>query len=213
MLDALLNRPGSPSDRALAWLTDRLVAAGVPANALSHAALATGVAAGACFGSGRGAFGLAVLAVSGLLDAVDGRVARRGAGPTPWGGVLDLTYDRIVEASVLLGIALPRPDLHVPGLVLAATWYVNLCVFLAVGAASAHVAAEKLIAYPPGLVERTEALVFAAIAVALPAAAPAACWVYAALEIVTAAQRFRHGRHALRRHASGGAGSRPPRRD
>jgi len=200
MLDALLGRPGSASDRALARLAHRLVAAHVPANVLTHAALATGVLAGALFLADRRWTGLAAVAASGLLDALDGRVARMGRGPTPWGGVLDLTYDRIVEASVLLGIALPRPELHVPALVLAATWYVNLCVFLAVGAASARVAetSEKLIAYPPGLVERTEALVFAALVVALPGAAPAACWVYAALEAATAAQRFVHGRRALR---------------
>jgi phosphatidylglycerophosphate synthase len=199
MLDAILGRPGTVSDRALGWLARRLVAARVPANVLTHAALATGVLAGALFWSGRRFSGLAAVGLSGLLDALDGRVARMGSGPTPWGGVLDLTYDRIVEASVLLGLALPRPDLHVPALVLAATWYVNLCVFLAVGAASANVTdTEKVIAYPPGLVERTEALVFALIVVAVPDAAAGACWVYAALEVATAAQRFRHGRRALR---------------
>lgn len=198
MLDALLSRPGSASDRALTWLAARLVAARVPANVLTHAALATGVLGGAALWLDHGAAALAALACSGVLDAIDGRVARMGAGSTQWGGVLDLTYDRVVEASVLLGLAVPRPPLHVPALVLAATWYVNLCVFLAVGAATAAAAAEKVIAYPPGLVERTEALVFAVIVVALPAAAPAAMWCYAALEVATAAQRFRHGHHALR---------------
>jgi len=201
MLDALLSRAGSPSDRALTWIARRLVAARVPATVLTHAALATGVVGGFLLYVGRGGLALAALACSGLLDAVDGRVARLGAGATPWGGVLDLTYDRIVEASVLLGLAVPRPPLHVPGLVLAATWYVNLCVFLAVGAATTAMEPEKLIAYPPGLVERTEALVFAAVVVALPAAAPAVTWVYAALEVATAAQRFRHGRRALRIHS------------
>jgi len=137
-----------------------------------------------------------VLLASGLLDAVDGRVARLGPGSTPWGGVLDLTFDRIVEASVLLGIALPHPEYHVPALVLACTWYVNLCVFLAVGAASER-HSEKVIFYPPGLLERTEALVFAFVVVLTPRLVPAAGYAYAALELVTAYQRFRHGRRAL----------------
>jgi len=131
-----------------------------------------------------------------LIDAVDGRVARLGPGSTPWGGVLDLTFDRIVEAAVLLGIALPHPAWHAPALVLACTWYVNLCVFLAVGAASER-QSEKVIFYPPGLLERTEALIFALIVVIAPRFAPAAGYVYAALELVTAAQRFRYGRRAL----------------
>ena len=126
---------------------------------------------------------MAVLLVSGLCDAVDGRVARLGGGATPWGGVLDLTFDRIVEAAVLLGIALPNPAWHLPALVLACTWYVNLCVFLAVGAASDR-QGEKLIVYPPGLLERSEALLFALVVVLAPGWAPAAAYVYAALEVV-----------------------------
>src|SRR5436190_2223416 len=165
MLDSLLTRPGSTPAALLDALARRLGAAGVAADVLTHAALACGVGAGALFWLDRGCL---ALAVSGLLDAVDGRVARLGPGPTPWGGVLDLTFDRVVEAAVLLGIAVPRPHLHLPALVLAATWYVNLCVFLAVGAASERHPA-KVIHYPPGLLERSEGLVLSLIVVALRA--------------------------------------------
>jgi archaetidylinositol phosphate synthase len=198
MLDSVLSRPGSRSDSLLHGLARRLHAAGLQPNTLTAAALATGLVAGGLFALDRGWLAFAALAVSGVLDAVDGRVARLGPGPTHWGGVLDLVSDRIVEAAVLLGVALPRPGLHVPALVLAATWYVNLCVFLAVGAASDR-GSTKLIEYPPGLVERTEALVFALVVVAAPALAPAALWAYAALEIATATQRLRQGKRALSR--------------
>ena len=73
------------------------------------------------------------LVLSGLTD---GRVARLGTGWTPWGGALDLVCDRIVEAAILLGIALPYSHLHAPALVLAATRYENLCDSMAVGAVS-----------------------------------------------------------------------------
>ena len=109
---------------------------------------------------------------------------------------MDLTFDRVVEAAVLLGIALPHPAWHLPALVLACTWYVNLCIFLAVGAASQQ-AKDKLIVYPPGLLERTESLLFALVVVLAPAWAPAAGYLYAALEVYTGAQRFRYGRRAL----------------
>jgi archaetidylinositol phosphate synthase len=180
MLDTWLTRRGSAADGLLDALAHRLRAGGLSPDALTYAALATGVGAGVLFSAGAMAAGLGALAVSGLLDAVDGRVARLGRGATPWGGVLDLTSDRIVESAVLLGIALPRPVLHVPALVLATTWYVNLCVFLAVGAASGRASA-KVIDYPPGL----------------PRVAPAALWLYALLGIATAAQRFAYGRRAL----------------
>lgn len=196
MLDALLGRKGSGSGALLDTTARGLLRIGLTANRLSHAALALGLTSALLFYLQLGWWAFGVLLVSGLLDAVDGRVARLGAGSTTWGGVLDLTYDRIVEAAVLLGIALPHPEWHQPALVLAATWYVNLCVFLAIGAASDR-HPEKLIAYPPGLLERTEALIFAFVVVALPSLAPAAGYLYAALELVTAAQRFLHGRRAL----------------
>jgi len=197
MLDSLLTRPGSASAAFLDALARRLLALGCTPSALTHAALVSGIASGALFWFDRSWLALLVLVVSGALDAVDGRVARLGPGPTPWGGVLDLTFDRVVEAAVLLGIAVPRPQLHLPALVLATTWYVNLCVFLAVGAASER-QPSKLIHYPPGILERGEALVFATIVVALPHAAATAAYVYAALGVLTAAQRFHYGRRMLR---------------
>jgi phosphatidylglycerophosphate synthase len=197
MLDTLLARPGSASASLLDALARRLHAARLSPDALTLTAVATGVAAGGLFLADRLWLGLGILAVSGLLDAVDGRVARLGPGATPWGGVLDLTGDRIVEAAVLLGVALPRPGLHAPALVLAATWYVNLTVFLAVGAASAR-RGPKVIDYPPGLLERSDGLVFALVVVAAPGLAAATLWVYGALGIVTAAQRLVHGRRVLR---------------
>src|SRR5262245_45654147 len=134
MLDSRLGRSGTSVDRSLSRVAAGFIELGVSPDVLSYAALGLGVAAAMLIYLGHGWTAFAILLLSGLLDAVDGRVARMGTGPTPWGGVIDLTFDRIVEAAVLLGIAVPRPELHLPALVLACTWYVNLCVFLAVGA-------------------------------------------------------------------------------
>lgn len=196
MLDTWFNRAGSATDKALNNAAQALVDVGFSAELLTYAGVGFGTLAGALFYYGYVAQGFACLLFSGFLDAIDGRVARLGEGPTLWGGVLDLTFDRVVEASVLLGITIPRPELHVPGLVLAATWYVNLCVFLAVGAASEK-RGEKMIEYPPGLLERGESLIFAFAVVALPSIAGLAAYVYAVLEVITAAQRFSHGRREL----------------
>jgi phosphatidylglycerophosphate synthase len=196
MLDTLFNRAGSSTDRFLAAVARMLHGAGLTPNALTYAALGCGLVAAVLFYCDHGRLGFGVVLLSGLLDAVDGRVARLGSGPTPWGGVLDLTCDRVVEAAVLLGIAVPHPEWHLPALVVAATWYVNLGVFLTVGAASERYSA-KVIDYPPGLLERGELLVFAFVVIALPSLAPAAAYLYAGLELITAAQRFRYGRRAL----------------
>lgn len=197
MLDTVLGRPGSAVAGWLDALARALVRGKVSPNLLTYGALGFGLLAAWLFYAAHGGLALLALGLSGLADAIDGRVARLGAGSTRWGGVLDLTFDRIVEAAVLLGIAAPHPDWHLPALVLACTWYVNLCVFLAIGAASER-QREKIIAYPPGLLERSEALLLALVVVAAPRLAPAAAYVYAGLELITAAQRFRYGRRALR---------------
>jgi archaetidylinositol phosphate synthase len=197
VLDSRFGSPGSAVAQALDKLAMALVRARISPNALSYAALGFGLLAAWLFYIQAHGWAFGILLISGLCDAVDGRVARLGGGATAWGGVLDLTFDRVVEAAVLLGIAVPHPQWHLPALVVACTWYVNLCVFLAVGAASER-SGGKLIAYPPGLLERSELLLFALVVVALPSWAPAAAYLYAALEVVTGAQRFVYGRRALR---------------
>jgi archaetidylinositol phosphate synthase len=197
MLDTFLTRAGSASDDALSAVARGLHRAGVTPNGVTCAALASGLVAAVLFYIDHGWWAYAVVLLSGLLDAVDGRVARLGPGPTPWGGVLDLICDRVVEASILLGVAVPHSNWHLPALVVAATWYVNISVFLAVGAASDKVSV-KVIDYPPGLLERSELLIFAFIVVAFPVLVPAVAYLYAGLEVVTAGQRFRYGRRMLR---------------
>jgi archaetidylinositol phosphate synthase len=196
MLDTYASRPGW-LDSLLTAIARTLLRTGINANSLTYFAVLSGIIAGLLFYFLYPGAALLCLALSGLADAVDGRVARLGKGSTQWGGVLDLVCDRIVEAAVLLGITLPYQHLHVPALVLAATWYVNLCVFLAVGAASER-QREKVIVYSPGLVERGEAIFFAAFAGLWPQWAAPVGYLYAALEVLTATQRFLAGRQELR---------------
>ena len=50
--------------------------------------------------------GLVLLWISGLLDAVDGTVARIQATSSPWGTLLDITFDRLVEISIIIVIGI-----------------------------------------------------------------------------------------------------------
>ncbi len=104
---------------------------------------------------------------------------------------------------MIIGIASRDPALYFPALVLVATWYVNITIFLAVGAALEGPSA-KLIEYPPGILERTEAIIFF-IALGLIEATPILrpigpllCYAMAALEIVTGTQRLLFGMRMLR---------------
>ena len=117
--------------------------------------------------------------------------------------MLDLSADRVVEACVIVGIAWRDPALYFPALILVATWYVNITIFLAVGAALEGPSA-KLIEYPPGILERTEAIIFFMVLGLLETTAitrplgPILCYAMAALEIVTGAQRLLFGMRMLR---------------
>jgi archaetidylinositol phosphate synthase len=180
-----------------------LFAYGISANVATILAMLAGVASGIAFALGHVAFAIAALALSAILDGLDGTIARECAAPSPLGGVLDLTADRIVEACVIVGIAWRDPALYLAALVLVATWYVNITVFLAVGAALEGPGA-KLIEYPPGILERTEAIIFFIVLGLLESTqilrpvAPMLCYAMAALEILTGTQRLLFALRRLR---------------
>jgi archaetidylinositol phosphate synthase len=169
---------------------------GVTANrATVLAALAGGLSALALAGGYDGA-GLAALWLSAAFDALDGVIARNCQRPTALGGVIDLVSDRWVEAAALVGIVWHRPGLSFAALVVVASWYVNITVFLAVGTGLG--AGEKLIQYPPGVLERGEAFIFLTLLVLIGNGGVYLCYIYAAAEVLTAIQRLNFARRHLR---------------
>jgi archaetidylinositol phosphate synthase len=202
MLDSIL---GANSDiRGVQSRCARLLfRMGIGANIATICALIAGIASGVAFARGATMIGLIALALSALLDAVDGTIARECAAPSALGGVLDLAADRVVETFVIVGIAWRDPALYFPALVLVGSWYVNITVFLAVGAALER-RGPKLIDYPPGILERTEAIIFF-VALAIVEATsitrplgPILSYAMAALEVATGAQRLMFGVRMLR---------------
>lgn len=202
MLDSILG--ANPAIRRIQSAAARFLhRLGITANGATIAGAVIGVLAGLAFGMDRTGLGILLLGVSAALDALDGTLAREfGGAPTPLGGVMDLCCDRVVEAAVIIGIVWQHPDLDFYALLLVASWYVNITVFLAVGAAMERTG-PKLIDYPPGILERTEALIFFAVLALVESsdyfgwAGAVLCIAMTALEIVTGAQRFLFGRAHL----------------
>jgi archaetidylinositol phosphate synthase len=203
MLDSILG--ANPITRGVQSTAARILhSLGVTANVATIAAVVIGVLAGVAFAVDRVGLGIVLLAVSAALDALDGTIAREfGGASTPFGGVMDLSFDRVVEAAVIIGIVWRHRELDFYALLLVASWYVNITVFLAVGAAMERTG-PKLIDYPPGILERTEALIFFAVLALVSSThytiwmGPVLCLAMTALEIVTGAQRFLFGRSHLR---------------
>jgi archaetidylinositol phosphate synthase len=187
MLDNLLG--ASPVVRRIQSSAARFLnGVGLTANGATIAAVIIGVLAGVAFALDSIGLGILLLALSAALDALDGTIAREfGGASTPFGGVMDLSFDRVVDFYALL---------------LVASWYVNITVFLAVGAAMERTG-PKLIDYPPGILERTEALLFFALLALVVSThylawiGPILCLAMTALEVVTGAQRFLFGRAHL----------------
>ena len=203
MLDSVLG--ANPITRRIQSTAARILfRIGVTANVATIAAVIIGVLAGVAFATGRVGLGILLLALSAILDALDGTIAREfGGASTPFGGVMDLSFDRVVEAVVIIGIVWRHRELDFYALLLVASWYVNITVFLAVGAAMERTG-PKLIDYPPGILERTEALIFFAVLALVSSThylmflGPILCVAMTALEVVTGAQRFLFGRAHLR---------------
>jgi archaetidylinositol phosphate synthase len=186
MLDSLMaERPALLNLQS--YVARLLYLSGIRANQATIIGGILGVTAGGLFAWEHLALGILALGLSGIMDAVDGTIAREFEAATALGGVLDLTLDRIVEAVVLLGLIWPHSWLQLPAAVVLATWYVNITVFMATGAALG--ATEKLIHYPPGLVERTEAFIFFVLLALAPIWGAYLCYAYAGLEAATIVQR------------------------
>jgi len=88
----------------LAPVTERLIGLRVRPNAISVTSAVVLIAAGAAFGLDRARLGAACLLLSGLLDILDGQVARRGGMASTFGAFVDSTLDRIGDAILYGGI-------------------------------------------------------------------------------------------------------------
>ena len=131
---------------------------GFKANTITFAAFIIGIFSGITFYFGYNLIAVIVLWLSGLLDAVDGTMARR-TKTSSFGTILDITFDRIVEISIIVAIALRFPTNNFLLVILLSSIIISMTIFLTVGALSDKYS-EKSFYYQPGLAERTEGFIF-----------------------------------------------------
>ena len=130
-----------------------------------------------------------VLWFSGLLDAVDGSMARQSGASSLFGAVLDVPGDRVVELSFVWALALRHPDCAVPLLALVSCILLSMTVFLTTGMlAQNH--SSKSFYYPSGLMERTEGFVMFSLMALVQTELAGITWVFAGLILFTAIQRL-----------------------
>jgi phosphatidylglycerophosphate synthase/putative flippase GtrA len=78
---------------------------GLPANALSMLSGLLGVSSGVAVAAGRFTLGGWLFLGSGILDVMDGRIARIRKQANPAGAALDSVLDRYVDSAMLIGLA------------------------------------------------------------------------------------------------------------
>ena len=107
---------------------------GINADTLTIAGLVMGLVAAALVLFGLAPLGIAVLWLSGLLDAADGTLARM-TRTSPLGAVMDITFDRVVEVAMILALAWRYAEARMPLMLLTAVIVVAMSLFLSIGAA------------------------------------------------------------------------------
>jgi CDP-diacylglycerol--glycerol-3-phosphate 3-phosphatidyltransferase len=101
---------------------------------------------------------VALLWFSGFLDAVDGAMARISKNTSAWGTLMDITFDRAVEMSIVVALALRFPEARIYLLILTICILFSMTIFLTVGALSEQ-KGMKSFYYQAGLAERTEGFI------------------------------------------------------
>src|SRR5438445_977190 len=92
-------------ERGLGPLGGQLRRVGVTADHVTAAGLAVSAGTGLAVASGHLILGVLLLMLSGLLDLLDGAVAKASASTTPRGAFFDSVSDRVSDSLVLGGVA------------------------------------------------------------------------------------------------------------
>ena len=192
MLDSRARRYVQPLLDAIAAACLR---AGIGANALTVAGMLVGVTAAVIVLAGYPIAGFAALWLSGLIDAADGTLARLTKA-TPLGAILDITFDRVVEISVIAALAWLNPPARFELVLLAGVIAIAMSLFLSIGAAVQNSSA-KSFHYAPGLGERTEAFICLSLMILDQERLVLWTWVFIAVIVFTMGQRLAHARRML----------------
>lgn len=175
---------------------DFLLKSGFTADGVTKIAFAIGLSSGLFIYLDQPFWAVVVLWISGYLDVVDGTMARK-TKPSSWGTLLDISFDRLVEISVILGLAFRFPDSMWALLLLSVSIIVAMTVFLTVGALSDK-EGMKSFYYQAGLAERTEGFILFTLMIVFSTYLTAITLVFFAVQLVTIAQRMAEARRILK---------------
>lgn len=135
-----------------------MISLGLKANTLTCLAFFVGLLSAFAIGMGQAIWAIVFLWLSGLLDVLDGTVARLTSTSSLGGAYMDLIFDRMVEAAVILGFLYVQPVYHVAYIVFLIAVIFNFTTFM-VAASLFKNTGLKSMHYDVGLAERTETFI------------------------------------------------------
>ena len=158
-------------------------------------ALVVGI--GACVAAALAQWPLALglFLINRVLDGLDGAVARAGGGGSDLGGLLDFMADFVVYGGFVVAVAVAEPDARIACTALLATYLLNNVALLSFASLvvkrQLEFGDERSLRFTPGLTEGTETIAAYCAFCLIPSRADVVAWVFAAMVLVTVAQRVR----------------------
>jgi archaetidylinositol phosphate synthase len=168
---------------------------GLSANQVTYIAFLIGLSTGPLIYFEYPIWAVFALWLSGFLDAVDGSMARL-TKTSPWGTVLDVSFDRLVEISVILGLAFRFPDVMWALLLLSVSIIYSMTIFLTVGAVSEK-QGMKSFYYQAGVAERTEGFILFSLMMIFTDYLLLLTLLFFAVELFTGLQRLFEAKRIL----------------
>jgi archaetidylinositol phosphate synthase len=181
----------------IGYTAKQLVRWGLTPNQVTWAAFVIGLSSGGFIYLNMPVIAVIVLWLSGFLDAIDGSMARMKKQTSAWGTLLDITFDRIVELSVIIGLAALYPEAGFLLLLLTASIVFSMTIFLTVGALTEK-KGMKSFYYQAGLAERTEGFILFTLMILLPEWLLWTIVVFLVVETFTGLQRMLEARRMLK---------------
>jgi archaetidylinositol phosphate synthase len=181
----------------IGYTAKKLLNCGMTANQATWTAFVIGATTGLFIYLNMPIAAVLLMWISGYLDAVDGSMARMNKQTSPWGTLLDITLDRIVELSVIIGLAALYPDARFLLLLLTASIVFSMTIFLTVGALTEK-KGMKSFYYQAGLAERTEGFILFTLMILLPNWLLWTTALFLIVEMFTGLQRMMEARRMLK---------------
>ncbi|GAA0709510.1 archaetidylinositol phosphate synthase [Paraclostridium ghonii] len=105
--------------------------------------------------------------ISGYLDAVDGAMARKTKTTSLFGTLMDITFDRVVETSMILVLSMKYSNARMNFVVLLICIIISMTIFLTVGAL-VEKKGMKSFYYQAGVAERSEGFLMFSLMILFP---------------------------------------------